>query len=68
MPKFGNKSVFFGYFRARILKNYCHICNQHPSKFSIWKILQKLKMPKFGTKSSLFGYFWARNLKNDSHI
>ena len=25
MPKFGTKNVLFGYFEARILKNYCHI-------------------------------------------
>ena len=25
MPKFVNKNLLFGYFCARILKNYCHI-------------------------------------------
>ena len=25
MPKFGTKNALFGYFWARILKNYCHI-------------------------------------------
>ena len=29
MPKFGTKNVLFGYFWARILKNYSHIWNQH---------------------------------------
>ena len=29
MPKFGTKSAFLGYFWARIVKNYCHILNQH---------------------------------------
>ena len=24
------KKALFGYFWARLLKNYCHICNQHP--------------------------------------
>ena len=35
-PKFGTKNVFFGYFCAKILKNNCHIWNQHP------RICQKL--------------------------
>ena len=30
MPKFGIKNALFGYFSARILKNYCYIWNQHP--------------------------------------
>ena len=25
MPKFGTKNALFGYFGARVLKNYCHI-------------------------------------------
>ena len=28
MLKFGTKNALFGYFLARILKNYCHIWNQ----------------------------------------
>ena len=30
LPKFGTKNALFGYFWAGILKNYCHIWNQHP--------------------------------------
>ena len=30
MPKFGTKKALFGYFWARILKNYYHIRNQRP--------------------------------------
>ena len=30
MLKFGTKNALFGFFWARMLKNYCHICNQHP--------------------------------------
>ena len=40
--KFGIKNVLFGYFGARISKNYCHIWNQSL---------------EFGTKNALFGYF-----------
>ena len=29
MLKFGTKNALFEYFWTRILKNYCHICNQH---------------------------------------
>ena len=29
MYKFGTKIALFGYFWARILRNYCHIWNQH---------------------------------------
>ena len=63
MPKFGNKSALFGYFCARILKNFCRIWNQNPQISLFAKSLEKLKIPKVGTKSSLFGYFCARILK-----
>ena len=36
MPKFGTKSALFGYFWARILKNYCHIWDQHPQICQKW--------------------------------
>ena len=29
-PKFGTKNALFGFIWGRILKNYCHISNQHP--------------------------------------
>ena len=68
MPKFGTNRVLFGYFWARILKNYCHILNQHPQIYIFAKFRKKIKMPKFGTKSALFRYFWARISKSYWHI
>ena len=60
MPKLGNKSALFGYFWAKLLKNYCHIWNQHPQiclfpKFREKK-KQKKKQTKFWTKSVLIGF------------
>ena len=34
--KFGTKNTLFGYFWARILKNYYHFCNQHPQICQKW--------------------------------
>ena len=50
MSKFGAK-------RARILKNYCHIWNQHLQFGGTAKFCEETKMPKFETKNALFGYF-----------
>ena len=50
MPKFGTKVALFGYFLARILKNYCPIWNQHLQISVIGKFCEETKMPKFGTK------------------
>ena len=68
MPKFGTKCTLFGYFGARILKNYCHVWNKHPRIWLIVKFREKTKMPKLGTKNALFWYFWARILENYCHI
>ena len=78
MSKFGTKSASFGYFWARILKNYCHIWNQHLRISVIAKFCEETKMPKFGTKNDLLGIFdqecviWVflgKNvLKNYCHI
>ena len=57
MPKFGIKSALFGYFWARILKNYCHISNQHLRMSVIAKFCEETKMPKGGTKNALLGIF-----------
>ena len=46
------KSALFGYFWARILKNYCHIGNQHPQISLIANFREKTKMPKFGNKNA----------------
>ena len=59
-PKFGIKNALFGYFWARISKNYCHIWNQLPRICLIAKFLRKAKMPKCGIKNALFGYFWPK--------
>ena len=60
MPKFGAKTTLSGYFLARILKNYCHIWNQHIQINEIAKFCEETKMPKFETKNVLFGYFWPK--------
>ena len=60
MPKFGTKSVLFGYFSTRILKNYCHVWNQHFRNSVIAKFCEETKMPKFGTEITIFGYFWQK--------
>ena len=58
MPKFGNKNALFGYFWARIWKNYYHIWNQHPRICLSTKFCKKPqqkclnlgpKMPYLGT-------------------
>ena len=41
--KFGTKHALFGYFSARLLKNFCHIWNQHPRIYLIAKILWRNK-------------------------
>ena len=78
MPKFGAKCALFGYFLARILKNYCRIWNQHLRISVIVKFCEETKIPKFGTKNDLLGIFdqecviWVflgKNvLKNYCHI
>ena len=66
MAKFGTKNVLFGYFCARISKNYCLILNQHPQISLIPKF--KKKKPKLRTENASFGYFWAKILKSNCHI
>ena len=59
-PKFGTKNALFGFIWGRILKNYCHISDQHPQICQIPKFCETVERPNFGTKNVLFGYFWAR--------
>ena len=35
MPKFGTKRVLFGYFWARIIKNYSHVCKIFKTPFLV---------------------------------
>ena len=58
MPKFGTKIALFGYFCARILKNYCNISSKHTQICLIPKCSKKTRRPKFGIKSILVGYFY----------
>ena len=60
MFKFGTKSALFWCFWARILKNYCHIWNQHLRICLIAKFCEETKMPKCGTKNALLRYFWPK--------
>ena len=55
------KNALFGYFWARISKDYCHICNQLPRICVIAQFLRKTRMSEFGTKNALFGYFFIKN-------
>ena len=55
MSKFGNKNplfknALFGYFWARILKNYCQVCNQHFRICLIAKFCEETKMQNLGPK------------------
>ena len=68
MPKFETKDALFGYFWGRILKNYCHISNQHPQIFLIAKFYQENKCSNLRPKYALFKYFWCRIIKNYIHI
>ena len=68
MPQFRTKNALFGYFRARILENYCQIWNQHSQICQIAKFCGKIKVQRFGTKNASFGYFWAGILENYCHI
>ena len=52
MGKFWTKNALFRYLWARILKNYCHIRNQHPQLCLFAKFHEKTKMPIFGTKNA----------------
>ena len=60
MPTFGTKKALFGYFWARILRNCCHVWNQHLRISVIAKFCEETKMPKFGTKNATLGYFWPK--------
>ena len=40
-----------------MLKNYCHISNQHPPNCLIAKFHAKIRILKFGNKNALFGCF-----------
>ena len=42
---------------AGMLKNFCHICNQHPPIYLIAKFGAKIRIVKFGNKNALFGCF-----------
>ena len=68
MPKFGTKNALFGYFWVRILKNYCHIWNQHPQICLFPKFRGKTNILKFETKNAWFGYFWTGIWKQYCHI
>ena len=66
--KFGIKNTLFGYFWARISKNYCHIWNQLPQICLIVKFFRKTKMPKCGIKNALHRHFWTPILNSYCHI
>ena len=50
--KFVTKNALFGIFWTGILKNFCHILNEHPQICLILKFPARIKMPKFETKNA----------------
>ena len=57
---FGTKYALFQYFWNKILKNCCHIWNQHLHICLTAKFYEKTKIPKLATTNALFGYFWSK--------
>ena len=62
MTKFGTKKALFGYSRARNLKDYFDIWNQHLRICLIANFCEETKKPKFGTKNASFRYFWQKTI------
>ena len=52
MPKFGTKNALFAYFWVGILKQYCHISNQHFRICLIATFAEKQKCLNLGPKMS----------------
>ena len=52
----GPKRLYLGLW-AGMLKNCCHICNQHSPTYLIVKFCPKIRILKFGTKNVLSGCF-----------
>ena len=52
MSKLRTKNALFEYFRIGVLKNCCHISNQHPRICLNGNIREKFKMPKFEHKNA----------------
>ena len=63
MHKFWTKTIFFGYFGARIIKNCCHIWNQHPRIYLISKFCQTLKFPTIFYQKCVVWVIFSWNLK-----
>ena len=57
IAKFERKNTLFGYFWARILKNYRHINIVESVKLQ--NFVKKWNLSKFGTKNALLRIFWA---------
>ena len=52
----------------QLIKNHCHIWNQHPRICLTAKFCKKTKMPKFGTKNARFAHFEVRIWTYYCHI
>ena len=63
-----NQKRFISLFWAAILKNHCHIWNQHPRIRLITKFREETKMSKLRTKNALFEYSLAIICKKYFHI
>ena len=66
MRKSGPKKAVFGYFWARIFKNYCHIYYQHPQICLIATFFQK--KTQILVQKCLVSVSFCWNFKRYSHI
>ena len=57
MPKFGTKNALFGCSWGRILKNYCHIWNQHLRISVIAKFYEEKRCLNLGPEGPNLGIF-----------
>ena len=62
ISKLGTKNALFGYFWARIFKNYCHIWNQHPRSCLIGNFCENQKCLNLDQKCFIW-VFLGKNLK-----
>ena len=49
--------VIWEFYCKNVIKNYCHIWNQHPQICQVPNFYEKIKWPKFATKNVLLGIY-----------
>ena len=60
--------LYLGLFGTGMLKNYFHICNQHPTFYLIAKSCAKIRIPKFTAKNAYLGDFGCNFEKPLSYL